>query len=260
VEGFNFYVLTDATGSFDHALGYFSKEKISYDDYNLACIIIFPPFQKKSFGTLLIEYSYELSSQIPDRIAGTPERPLSELGARTYVSFWASVLVRYFRRIFEAGGDPVDHSTVPPAAEVPLDDSNLLDNQDERPKRISKRRAIGWQGEIPVVKGGPTLRLRGPAPIPTPAEISSESGQSAETNYVVSVAEIARATHLRVEDVAFTLEQTGLGKNRRHDTSPWDSISLEVEIVVTLDLVEEAAKAFRVKEMPLLRYDHLIPL
>jgi hypothetical protein len=34
-----------------------AQEKISYDDYNLACIITFPPFQKRGFGTLLIEFS-----------------------------------------------------------------------------------------------------------------------------------------------------------------------------------------------------------
>lgn len=33
------------------------KEKISYDDYNLACIVTFPPFQKKGYGMLLIEFS-----------------------------------------------------------------------------------------------------------------------------------------------------------------------------------------------------------
>ncbi|KAJ1032695.1 hypothetical protein NDA16_000717 [Ustilago loliicola] len=37
VEPFLFYVLTDAANaSFDHPLGFFSKEKVSYDDYNLA--------------------------------------------------------------------------------------------------------------------------------------------------------------------------------------------------------------------------------
>ena len=33
------------------------QEKISYDDYNLACIIVLPPYQKKGYGMLLIEFS-----------------------------------------------------------------------------------------------------------------------------------------------------------------------------------------------------------
>ena len=52
-----FYVLTEARPSFDHVLGFFSKEKISYNDYNLACIVTYPPYQKRGFGTLMIEFS-----------------------------------------------------------------------------------------------------------------------------------------------------------------------------------------------------------
>lgn len=93
VEPFLFYVLTDAANaSFDHPLGFFSKEKVSYDDYNLACIVTFPPFQRKSFGTLMIEFSYYLSGR--DRMLGTPERPLSDLGLKGYLSFWTAVLLR----------------------------------------------------------------------------------------------------------------------------------------------------------------------
>ena len=33
------------------------QEKQSYDDFNLACIITFPPFQNNGFGKLLIEFS-----------------------------------------------------------------------------------------------------------------------------------------------------------------------------------------------------------
>jgi len=51
-------------------LGFFSKEKISWDDYNLACILVFPPFQKKGLGKLLIAFSYELS-----RLAGKMGSP-----------------------------------------------------------------------------------------------------------------------------------------------------------------------------------------
>ncbi|SPO22482.1 related to histone acetyltransferase [Ustilago trichophora] len=100
VEPFLFYVLTDAANaSFDHPLGFFSKEKISYDDYNLACIVTFPPFQRKSFGTLMIEFSYYLSAG--QGMLGTPERPLSDLGFKGYLSFWTAVLLRALAECFD---------------------------------------------------------------------------------------------------------------------------------------------------------------
>lgn len=110
VESFYFYVLTEATTPvFDHVLGFFSKEKMSYDGYNLACIVTFPPYQKKGYGTLLIEFSYELDRHEAEEenrlVFGTPERPLSELGAKGYLAFWTAVLVRYFRRLFNESSE-----------------------------------------------------------------------------------------------------------------------------------------------------------
>lgn len=43
---------------------------------------------------------YALSTRTNTPVAGTPERPLSDLGLRTYVAFWVNVLVRYFRQQF----------------------------------------------------------------------------------------------------------------------------------------------------------------
>lgn len=43
-------------------MAFFSKEKVSFDDYNLACIVTFPPFQGKGFGKLLIEFSESVKS------------------------------------------------------------------------------------------------------------------------------------------------------------------------------------------------------
>ena len=40
-----------------HIVGYFSKEKESSEDYNVACILTLPPYQRKGYGKLLIEFS-----------------------------------------------------------------------------------------------------------------------------------------------------------------------------------------------------------
>jgi histone acetyltransferase HTATIP/histone acetyltransferase MYST1 len=52
-----YYLFTDAGRTRDHVLGFFTKEKISFDDYNLATIITLPPFQRKGYGMLMIEFS-----------------------------------------------------------------------------------------------------------------------------------------------------------------------------------------------------------
>ena len=51
VDPFLFYVLceVDESGR-HHIVGYFSKEKQSQENYNLACILTFPPYQRKGYG------------------------------------------------------------------------------------------------------------------------------------------------------------------------------------------------------------------
>ncbi|KAJ9649042.1 SAS complex subunit [Coniosporium tulheliwenetii] len=81
---FLYYLLsaTDASSGTRQVVGFFSKEKMSWDNNNLACILVFPPWQRQGLGRLLMGVSYELT--------------LSELGRRGYLSFWSGIVARYF--------------------------------------------------------------------------------------------------------------------------------------------------------------------
>ncbi len=98
VTSFNYYLLTyaprgdDSTHSFPQVIGFFSKEKMSWDNNNVACILVFPPWQRKGLGKILMGVSYELSRR-EDRIGG-PEKPLSELGRKGYMQFWVARVAR----------------------------------------------------------------------------------------------------------------------------------------------------------------------
>jgi histone acetyltransferase MYST2 len=62
VEPFRFYIMTEADSDGFHLIGYFSKEKNSFLNYNVSCILSLPPFQKQGYGRMLIDFSESLLS------------------------------------------------------------------------------------------------------------------------------------------------------------------------------------------------------
>lgn len=112
-DPFLFYVMTEYDNRGFHIVGYFSKEKESTEDYNVACILTMPPYQRKGYGKLLIEFSrfhigMKMLTQLIERSntlfvgyelskfegkTGSPEKPLSDLGLLSYRSYWAQTIL-----------------------------------------------------------------------------------------------------------------------------------------------------------------------
>jgi hypothetical protein len=116
VTGFKYFLLvytpateppadaTEITQPRSQIVGFFSKEKMSWDNNNLACILIFPPWQRKGLGALLMGISYEISRR--EGLLGGPEKPISDLGKRGYKRFWAGEIARWLLSLAPSADKP----------------------------------------------------------------------------------------------------------------------------------------------------------
>lgn len=77
---------------------------MSWDNNNLACILMFPPWQRKGLGALLMGASYEISRR--EGVMGGPEKPISDLGKKGYQRFWAGEIARWLLSLDVAQIDP----------------------------------------------------------------------------------------------------------------------------------------------------------
>jgi histone acetyltransferase HTATIP len=93
IDVFLFYVLCRVDEDGFSVVGYFSKEKISEQGYNLACILTLPFEQRKGYGRILMDFSYMLSKK--DNLISGPEKPLSDLGLLSYRAYWLDVITEY---------------------------------------------------------------------------------------------------------------------------------------------------------------------
>ncbi|KAF7699444.1 Histone acetyltransferase esa1 [Cucumispora dikerogammari] len=93
VNAFIYYVLCRLEEDGFVVVGYFSKEKVSLLNYNLACILVFPFEQRKGYGKMIIDFSYILSNR--DRRIQTCEKPFSDLGLLGYLSFWKDIILDF---------------------------------------------------------------------------------------------------------------------------------------------------------------------
>ncbi|CAA7267725.1 unnamed protein product [Cyclocybe aegerita] len=250
-DNFLFYILTDAKSSEDHILGFFSKEKLSYDDYNLACIMTLPQYQRKGYGMLLIEFSYELSRRAGK--VGSPERPLSDLGLRSYLAYWVSTIIRFLRRVL---------SVLPPDVVSSKNENTFPHMRDDIPGYISgqvervhvkqKKKSKGFDGEVSGTNSEAALCMTPLQSIQDPVfttkrvfETTPNEHGGADTNIKVecTLQDIAKATNLRIDDAAFAMHECGLLMRRMSRTEENDTI------VITRSLVEKVAKERKVKIM-----------
>ena len=72
---------------------------MSWDSNNLACILIFPPWQRKGLGSILMGVSYEISRR--EEIMGGPEKPISDLGKKGYKRYWGVEIARWLLGVKE---------------------------------------------------------------------------------------------------------------------------------------------------------------
>ncbi|RSH90756.1 hypothetical protein EHS25_009931 [Saitozyma podzolica] len=270
VENFLFYVLCDAaTSRRDQVMAFFSKEKLSYDDFNLACIVTFPPCQNRGFGKLLIEFSYYLTLHPSTRPAslspGTPERPLSDLGLKGYTAYWVSVVLRLLRRLL-VSAPPIKSSQA-----TPLKSPAQSEGRSLRQRPVS---TVGEQIGMTEHANGVAIRMM---------SIPSFKGQYA---IALSLSDIARACHLRPDDTAFTLTELGFLQHRRPITSQpqkrkrRDDANGEgdaeqgseagggqetdlgewkgVEVVITREAVEEMWVKWRVRDKAVLEEEYVL--
>ncbi|KAM4523990.1 histone acetyltransferase KAT6B isoform 2-T7 [Odontesthes bonariensis] len=144
VEPFLFYILTKNDEKGCHLVGYFSKEKLCQQKYNVSCIMIMPQYQRQGFGRFLIDFSYLLTRQ--ERQAGSPEKPLSDLGRLSYLAYWKSVILVHLYK------HPDKHISVkgisratgmcPHDIATTLQQLGMIDRQDGRIVLIRRERLI----------------------------------------------------------------------------------------------------------------------
>ncbi|XP_034716593.1 histone acetyltransferase KAT6B isoform X2 [Etheostoma cragini] len=155
VEPFLFYILTKNDEKGCHLVGYFSKEKLCQQKYNVSCIMIMPQYQRQGFGRFLIDFSYLLTRQ--EGQAGSPEKPLSDLGRLSYLAYWKSVILEYLYKHLDkhisVKGISRATGMCPHDIAATLQQLGMIDRQDGRIVLIRRERLI--QRHMESLKANP---------------------------------------------------------------------------------------------------------
>jgi histone acetyltransferase MYST1 len=203
---------------------------------------------------------------------GTPERPLSDLGLKGYTAFWTSVILRFCRGLL-ADAPPLD--LAPGREDVELK-SKPKPKQDGKPpvegRNLRDRRASNT-GQV-ISAQLPLATINGVTISKTPS--ARHPGQH---EVRLTLASMAKACHLRVDDTASTLAELGFLQHRRklgQQESPKPKINVDlpllgpddqeaivvegpvrskwtdVEVVISREAIEREWKKWGVREKPVL--------
>lgn len=204
---------------------------------------------------LMIEFSYELSRRAGK--IGTPERPLSDLGLRSYLTYWISTIVRFLRRLLSVL--PVDTPKVITTgssldASEPFTPSSPSRDEDSNsaPKLKRRKSTKGWDGEDPAARFTDTLEETDTLFTSMRSIETTANPDGSSTSHVVvrcTLADIARATGLRLEDAAFAMNECGLLVRRYKTGDEHGYGQVEETVVVSREMVEVVAKERNVKKM-----------
>ncbi|XP_037547401.1 histone acetyltransferase KAT6B [Nematolebias whitei] len=155
VEPFLFYILTKNDEKGCHLVGYFSKEKLCQQKYNVSCIMIMPQYQRQGFGRFLIDFSYLLTRR--EGQAGSPEKPLSELGRLSYLAYWKSVILEHLYKHSDkhisVKGISRATGMCPHDIAATLQQLGMIDRQDGRVVLVRRERLL--QRHVETLRANP---------------------------------------------------------------------------------------------------------
>ncbi|XP_024140307.1 histone acetyltransferase KAT6B isoform X2 [Oryzias melastigma] len=158
VEPFLFYILTKNDEKGCHLVGYFSKEKLCQQKYNVSCIMIMPQYQRQGFGRFLIDFSYLLTRQ--EGQVGSPEKPLSDLGRLSYLAYWRSVILEHLYmhpdKHISIKGISRATGMCPHDIAATLQQLGMIDRRDGRTVLVRRERLI--QGHMERLRACPRHR------------------------------------------------------------------------------------------------------
>ncbi|KAI2470752.1 acyl-CoA N-acyltransferase [Annulohypoxylon bovei var. microspora] len=165
-------------------VGFFSKEKLSWDNNNLACILVFPPWQRKGLGALLMGVSYEISRR--EGILGGPEKPISELGRKGYKRYWAGEIARWlleldFSKAEEKDGEAEEGED----GESKLEETGVGEKEEEIARetlisvnQCSKATWIVPEDCLAILKEMGIVEDAGPGPVEAEVEPAANRGNA----------------------------------------------------------------------------------